>query len=128
MRIHSNISSQGWEERCRDIAEFYDIDWYAGEFRDVFAANVDPRWLYKELQNTHTDICLRRLTATVAQANMQQRLKELRANLADSTPDPHEKSWVTCGKQGIEPSRAWRHVQANGSRSRGQPSALSELS
>lgn len=113
MRVHSNITSQAWEERCRDIAEFYDIDWYAGEFRDVFAANVDPRWLYKELQNTHTDNCLRRLTVTVGQANMHQRLKELRTNLADSTHDPHETLWLTCGEKGIEPSRAWRHAHAN---------------
>ena len=89
MPANTNVSSQEWMERCRDIAEFYDIDWYAGEFQDVFAAHPDPRRLHAELQQTHTDNISRSLTVAVGQASMVQRLQELQDELTTASFDAH---------------------------------------
>ena len=39
-------------EKCIDLAEFYDIDWYAGEFRESFA--VDGQLAEELLQRLTT--------------------------------------------------------------------------
>lgn len=77
-------------EQCIDVAEFYDIDWYQGEFRALFSNDLAAEVL-KRLTKSHQANLKRKLPMPEGQANIIAALAQAREDLAP----PPEIAWFS---------------------------------
>ncbi len=67
------------KEKCIDIAEFYDIDWYRGEFSSVFADESKTQLTLDRLTTTHRANCDASLTWTDGRNEILKTLSEIQS-------------------------------------------------